>query len=325
SFNSVVIVNKHGFTDAESQKIKKYIDDGGGVIIYPGSSVNIDSYNSNLFKVLDIPFIVGRFTSGNGNNSLTFDKVDMEHPVFEGIFKKGTGDKKFSLESPGIRSGINLSTGENSIAPVKLNNEKNFMVEYSKGKGKLIVFAISPDMSESDYPVKNLFSPVTVRSILYLANINNISPAVTGKDYFFDPSRFGNISDTLKLTGYHGSAKEENNFPLTDRAALIDLKNYNSSSGNYSISSGGKDIFKYACIYDNRESNTGRYNSVELQKYTSDSYGISVNIIEPAETISADIVELRTGREMWQYFLILGLIFLCIEFFLARSVKKKVT
>jgi hypothetical protein len=32
-------------------------------------------------------------------------------------------------------------------------------------------------------------------------------------------------------------------------------------------------------------------------------------------------MELRTGRELWQYFLILALAFLAAEFFIARSVK----
>ena len=101
-------------------------------------------------------------------------------------FKKDSERNNLNPESPEIKSGITLNGGENSSTIVTLLNGANFMAEYSNGKGKLIMFAVPPDMNSSDFPAKNLFSPVTIRSILYCSNINGIKPAVTGRDYFIE-------------------------------------------------------------------------------------------------------------------------------------------
>src|SRR5205814_2573550 len=124
-----------------------------------------------------------------------------KHPVFEGIFKQPAIQNNISKESPDIKYGLNLTTDKNSISLITLNNEKNFLVEYSRGKGKVLLFAVSPDMKNSDFPAKSIFSPITVRSILYLSNTNTIKTAITGKDYFLGLSSI-NIpanADTVNL------------------------------------------------------------------------------------------------------------------------------
>lgn len=318
SFNAVVITNKSQFTQAESQKLKAHIEEGGGVIIYPGSTSLSESYNS-LLTELDIPGTNGNF--GNESSGFTFDKIDLEHPIFEGIFKQGSTQKNINIESPIIRSGINLSAGPNAIPLITLNNEKNFLVEYSKGKGKLLLFAVPPDMSRSDYPAKNLFSPITVRSILYLSNINNVKPAITGKDYFADIELTGG-TDTLIISSTSGTAPMP--FAVTPGSdALLNLKNNTDNTGNYSISAGGKVLFQFPANFTKSESETSRMADNELEAYLKERLSLEANVITPRETIAASVLELRTGKDIWQYFLLAALLFIIIEYFLARSFVKK--
>ena len=186
-YNSVVIINKNRFSTSESAKLREYIESGGGAVIYPGSNTDIENYNNELMKQMDLPYISSRFTS---NTPVKFDKIDFDNPVFEGIFKKDSDKNNLTFESPDINSGIALGGGKNSAAIVTLMNGTNFLAEYTKGKGKIIMFAVSPDMSGSNFPAKNLFSPVTIRSILYTSNVNGIKPAVAGRDYFIEPGKF---------------------------------------------------------------------------------------------------------------------------------------
>lgn len=322
SYNSVVIAGKQQFTQAEAQQLKIHIENGGGVIVYPGSSSSMDSYNNVLLKELDIPYINGSF--GNDNSQAKFDKIDFEHPIFEGIFKQSSDKKNIGVESPVIRSGWNLSTGQNAISLITLNNEKNFLVEYTKGKGRLLLFAVSPDMNSSDYPTKNLFSPITVRSILYLANINNIKPAVTGSDYFVDIKTLGQAADTILIS----SVTERNNpekIIISSPDALLNLKNNTSASSNYSVTQSGNILYEFPANFDKAESKTTRVTPDELEKYISERLNISANVVKPQETINASIMELRTGRDIWQYFLLAAILFLTAEYFLARSLTRKNT
>lgn len=318
SYNSVVIVNKSRFTPEESQKLKSHIENGGGVIIYPGSVTTPESFNEQLFKELDIPLVNGRF--GNGNEVYKFDKIDYAHPVFEGMFKPGTNGKNIITDSPEIKSGLSLTKGNNSVSLITLNNQRDFIIEYSKGKGKLIVFAVSPDMLSSDYPLKNLFSPITVRSILYLANINSIKPALTGKDYFIDLNTITVSPDTLKISA-SADGMYDYSIALLSPGGIINPGKKTMITSNYSITQYGKEIYRFPANFNKIESQTTRFDS-DLEAYLEKTRKLEANIIKPQETISASILELRTGKDLWQYFLFAALIFIIIEYFLSRSLTK---
>jgi hypothetical protein len=317
NFNSVVIVNKPSFSQNESIKLKEYVENGGGVIIYPGSTASVDNYNNTLLKELGVPYINSAF--GNDNNTYKFDKIDFEHPVFEGIFKQTTGEQKLNVESPQIKSGWNISDGENSTALVTMTGEKNFLVEYSKGKGRLLMFAVSPDMNNSDYAAKNLFSPITVRSILYLANINSIKPAVTGNDYFIDLNRFENLADTIGISSLQNTAVIE----IPNKQSLLNLNKYTNFTSLYNLSSNNNPVYEFAANFNKIESLPAKLNDKQITEYLTEKLSLAANVISAKETVSASVLELRTGKEIWQYFLILALFFLALEYFIAKSITWK--
>lgn len=316
--DAVVFVNKQQFSLSEAVKLKEHVENGGGVIIYPGNLTQTDNYNSVLMKELGLPFMNQSYTSSNG--TYKFDKIDFEHPIFEGIFKKESDKKSLNIESPEVKSGIDISTGENSISLITLSGGKNFLVEYSVGRGKLLMFSVSPDMNNSDYPAKTLFSPISVRSILYAANINSIKPAVTGRDYFVDPLSLGLGIDTITVS--RPGIQPGKVIQVKDKGSLMNLKDEIGFTSGYLISSGNDKLFEFPVNFNKGESQTTRMEPEELLLYLKELFKLEANIIAPKETVKASILELRTGKDIWQYFLIFGLIFLAIEYMLARSLTK---
>ncbi|MEO8514846.1 MAG: hypothetical protein ABI543_14910, partial [Ignavibacteria bacterium] len=317
-FNSVVIINKNRFNSKESTKLKEYIESGGGAVIYPGSATDIENYNNELMKQLDLPYIGARY---NLPAPVKFDKIDFDNPVFEGIFKKETDSRNLNLESPGITNGIALGGGQNSVSVVTLLNGTNFMVEYSKGKGKLIMFAVPPDMSASDFPAKNLFSPVTIRSILYCSNINGIKPGIAGRDYFIEPGQFNLKSDTVSLSS--GTKEEKpSKIIVPGNEELLNIGGNLNIVSNYSLTNAGMERYSIPVNFSKDESLTLRLKPAEIKDYVSNSYKLESNVISPEEQLTASIVDLRIGKDLWEYFLILAIIFLLIEYLLARSIIK---
>jgi hypothetical protein len=315
-YDCIILSGKSGFADNETKKLAEYIDNGGGVIVYPGLTSSPESYNNSLMKSLDLPYINSRFTE---STPAGFDKIDYSHPVFEGVFKKVSGENSVP-ESPAVKSGFGLAGGVNSISVVTLTNGKNFLVEYSKGKGKLLMFAVSPDFSDSDFPAKNLFPPVTVRSVLYMANINGIKPGIPGRDYFADISG-QNPADSLELSS--GPKENKRNIiPYQENIQLMNMQENIKNSSVYSLSSGGNELIRFPVNYEKKESYTARMAPKETKEYLKTIYNIDAEIVEPNETVSASILNIRTGSDLWQYFLIASLIFLLIEYLLARSILK---
>lgn len=316
-FDAVVFVNKPSFSRQESEIIKSYVESGGGVIVYPGDLSSAENYNNTIGEEFNLPPIRQSFSDGAGE--FRFDKIDYEHPIFEGIFRNRTENNNTGNESPVIKNGFDIPTGENAIPLVKLNNEKNFLVEFSRGKGKLLMFSVSPDMKNSDYPAKNLFSPISVRSILYLANANPVNSAVTGKDYFLDLSEFPlqKPDGHLPLTNLAGL---KDSVTYQEDQTLVNLKNKISTASLYNIGSAGEPAFGFPVNVQNKESESKRLDESEIEDYLKSSYAVNANVIGSQEMLTASVSELRTGKEVWKYFLVLALLFVVLEYFIAKSV-----
>ncbi|MBE2226412.1 MAG: BatA domain-containing protein [Ignavibacteria bacterium] len=317
SYNSVVIINKPSFSAGEVNKLKEYIDAGGGAVIYPGALSDISNYNNTLMKELDLPYIGGKYYS---ETPVKFEKIDYDHPVFEGIFRRESDKNNAGIESPELISGFSLSGGKNALSIVTLTNGTNFMEEYSRGKGKLIMFASAPDMSAGNFPVKNLFSPVTIRSILYTSNINGIRPAIAGKDYYAELNRYEMKSDTLLISSAGENVPE---FIVTnEQTQLLNLGSTLNNTGIYSVINSGRDILRVPVNFNAVESQTGRMKPGDIEILFNDTYALNANVVSPEEVLTAAVIDLRTGKDLWQYFLILAVIFLIIEYLLSRSIMR---
>ncbi|NOS83897.1 MAG: VWA domain-containing protein [Ignavibacteria bacterium] len=317
SYNSIIIINKQRFSTTEAAKVKNYVESGGGVLLYPGNLSEIDNYNNELMKLMDLPYITGRFSL---TEPAKFDKVDLEHPVFEGIFKSDPEKKNVSIESPAVLNGITPGGGKNAQSIVTLTNGTNFMEEYTMGKGRLLMFASPPDMNSSDFPAKNLFSPVTIRSILYSANINGIKPAVTGKDYFIDLDKNNLVYDSINVV----SSKDiiSGKFLLTENAELINVGASLLNTDNYSIMNAGKNMVSFPVNFSRSESISGRMEIKDISSLLNEGYGLKSNVVAPQDLLVAAIIDTRNGRDLWMYFLLVAVIFLIIEYLLSRSIMK---
>lgn len=322
-FDCVVFVNKPGFTQAESDKLFYYIQNGGGVIIFPGPDISIDNYNNVLLHKLDIPSINSFFTS-NSEEAYKFNKFDFQHPLLEDLFK-GTKLKteSYTGESPQIKHGLDLLTEKNSQSIIKLNNGKNFLVEYTSGKGHLLIYAVSSDLSDSDFPKNNLFPILAVRSILYLSNNNPVKEAITGKDYFLDISNFNLDPEKDSLTLYSTNTSSSiriNYLPNT----LLEIPGYHLAYNSaYKLLNNNKLLFEFPCSYDKKESDLDKFSPAEITDLIQSTYHSHVNVIPTNNEITASITALRTGSELWQIFLIAALLFLAAEFYISKSIKNQ--
>ena len=318
-YNCIIISNKKSFTTVEADKLYIYVQNGGGIIIYPGDNTDITNYNSVLFKKFELNGINGTFGEKNGGISLRFDKIDFDHPIFEGIFKtKDVEGNTVIRESPLIKFGLNFMGGINAIPLIQLNNERNFLVEYSIGKGKILCYAVSPDAEYSDFPEKNIFPPITVRSILYLSDINPTKEAETGKDYFFDIENLGTgQNDSLTIAQIY-DPKNIFKIPVYNNRGAFNLKNIMNNASNYRVSFKDKTINEFPCNFDKKESMPAKLNKSEIASLFNEKYQIKPNIISPEDEFKSSLLGLRSGRELWKYFLILAILFFTAEFVISR-------
>jgi hypothetical protein len=308
-YDVVVIVNKPEFSSEESIKIKTFIENGGGVVVYPGNLVSADNYSNVFLSELNIRGNIIPFNSGEG---LRFDISGFNHPMLEGIFRESV---TALAESPVIRKGFAPPVSENSVSVIKLSDGRSFVREYTAGRGRLIFFAVSPDMKDSDYPEKNIFPALTIRSILYAANLNYVKPAVAGQDYFID-GHFTDMSDSVLLKG----PVQNYSLSLKDNS-ILNLKRELTESSVYSLYSGNKNIYEFPVNHNSLESDDSRYSPDEFREVFTEIYKLDADIYVHGSDLISIVNESRAGRGLWMYSLIIALTFIGFEFILSMGFK----
>lgn len=311
-YDALLIVNKKSFSEVETQKLRDFLASGKGVIIYPGSNVSSEAYNI-FFNELGLG---NGFSVTETGSAVKFTNLDLRHPLLDGIFLSETNTIG---ESPEIHRLFFLPSENNhipSVSPITLSNGQAFIKEYIFSKGKLILFSVSPDVNGSNYALSNIFAPLTLRSILYSASVNQPATAVTGKDYLINSDNF-NITDSVILI----SDDARNVYPVK-KSSFIKINDIKSASV-YSLYSSDNLIYQFPATFDRKESDDSRFSTEDIKTLFRDNLMTDVNVYSPNENLISSVRESRSGKGLWQFFLLGAIIFLILEYIISRTVLKK--
>ncbi len=166
-FEVVFVIGAENLTNIE--RLKQFIENGGGLFLFPGSETSEISFQ-NLLSEINLPSVQGSFGKiNNKENVVNFDKKDLEHPVFQDIFTEGI---KRNIESPEINYHFKINSEGKGTTIISLMDGSSFLSEYKIGKGKVFLCSTSPVLSWSDFPLKGIFPPLINKSVFYLASKN---------------------------------------------------------------------------------------------------------------------------------------------------------
>jgi uncharacterized membrane protein len=151
---------------AGADNLKRYVSNGGGLIIFPSSEINLNVLKQSL-AILGLPQPASIVDGSNApNSSIDFETVDYNHPVFQDIFQN---DEKKKIESPEIYTYYKYSSQGKGKSIITLIDGSSFLTELVIEKGKIFFFNTSPVLEWSDFPLKSIFTPLIYKSVYYLS------------------------------------------------------------------------------------------------------------------------------------------------------------
>ncbi len=298
-------------------KLKDFLNNGGGIVVFPGSVPNLAGF-SNLLTSLGLPSATQLIKSDETGQPFEFEKVEFEHPLFRDIFIEET---KTEIESPQISSYYRIQTKGKGKSIITLVDGSSFMSEYSVSKGKVFLFNSSPVTGWSDFPLKSIFAPLINKSVFYLSSKNK-----SETDYLAGEKINVNISTrNLPQIRIEKPGKQEDLINLAENTGS-DFLFYSATdyAGIYKFYSGEK-------LLDNVSVNTDPVES-KINYLTDegfDTYLQKINFKGTHVKIGKDenplqvILQARFGSELWRYFLIAALLLALVEMTVARNIKKE--
>jgi hypothetical protein len=329
SKNDIIILSGINELPLSQQAIvQQYVANGGSLIFFPSAETTAVSYA--YLRALGVAEMqISRAVT-------SFDKVDFQFPVFQGMFEQELQKNKTTIETPQINTLISARSETNLRSVVSLSNGKSFLWQREIGRGRILGFSVPAIPEWSDFPLKGIFVPLLYQSALYLSspiNANTQMNYTVGEKIEFNsfqlkkgklisPSSlqlYDTERRTMSLTAYNKTSNEG------VAHSIFSFQNP-MNAGMYTVVS-QKDTLLTIPINVHREESNGALAHEEHSTSLLRQMGVSetsITYLQPDTEIMETVLQSRFGIELWRYFLLAALLVALIEMFVAREAKAKI-
>ena len=306
--------NFPSFRASEANRLKRFIEEGGGTVFFLGDDVDLRNMNDTFFvPVLGSTFGNVLGSQGEEGGHLSFGAIDFGHPLFSGMFEKG----KENIRSPRFFRLVELM-GDSPQKIISLSDGRPFLIESLVGKGKVLIATSAIGETWSDLAFSTIFAPIVTSSAAYLS-----TPVFVEKQGY-------RVGESISLsTGVEEvdntnrvevpSGEEFLLLPeLKGGKVNLDLKR-TSLPGIYRFYQGETLLGMESVNIDPLESDLEPISKDELEKKFPHA---QLEFVGETEDIEPVVSEARWGKEFWREILFLALIMLIVEMLIAREKKK---
>ncbi len=320
-YNAVLLVGPRSLSSGEVDALTRYVNRGGGVLLFPSEQAAADTYNP-LLRALEAGTVRGFSGDSSSEQSIaSFERVDLTHPLFEGVFSRDR-QSDAEVEQPRVYRTMDLRpSGRSGQTLIQLSSGVPFLHEVRHGGGALLWTAVAPTPTWSDLPVRGLFVPLLYRSVYYLSAGGSVAgeQLVAGR-----PSelRLSGLAPgtSLRLVGPDGAEVAPDQRSLFG-ATLLQVGRTLDVPGVYDVKAGDRLVRRVAVNVDPAESDLRTVGADSAAAQLQSVLGTSVQPVtgEGDEAVAEALRTQQVGTEIWNVFLLLALGFLVAEMLVASQ------
>lgn len=317
SFDLIILNELPSIATGLAQEIKKFVLDGGNILILPAENADLFSYN-NFTASLSCPSYLKIDTADT-----KVIKLSEESSLFRDVFEKSQGQKNINnnTDLPDVTRHFPIvsNSGMLSIPLISMLNGRNFLVQTQTGAGQLYQLSVPLNTSFSDFPRQALFVP-TLYNIAILSHVSHSLYSIIGdnkaiKIKVAQPG--GDQVFKLKAT----TEKQEVIPQITKNGSSLNLfiGNLIHTADNYNLLHNEKTLSSLAFNYNRSESDPLCNSENDLNDLIDKNRLNTFKILKTDQKPINDILtKMNTGTQLWRYLIWLALILLFAEVLLIR-------
>lgn len=312
AYNLIILNELKTVSSGLGQELKRFMNNGGCVLVFPSTAVDLESYNAfltslgtNYYERLD-------------TINTKVEKINLEHTIYKDVFDKKAATAS-NLDLPKVFSHyvFSRSTHTREEFLLRLQNGDNFLSAYKVGNGNLYLSAVSLQTDFSNFAKHALFVPT-----MYMIALNS----QVQHPLFYTLGKDENMETAKLITGenvYH-VRKEASDFDIIPEHKIIDTKaqinihNQLREGGNYDLYAGKEKVMPLAFNFNRLESDLTCYTPEELQAFIDTKQQDNMHLLHSGEQNLTSIIDTTEGKKLWKWCIILSLLFLALETLLLR-------
>jgi hypothetical protein len=313
-YDGAVLAGNPEMGSGAAQKIKAWLENGRGLIVFPSWRADMRGLNDFLTEMG-----VGRY--GEPSEAPTkFAKPDLEHPLFQGVFSNARADGEF--DGPNLMRSYTFLPGAQGVQNTVIRDEtgRPMLHETRVGAGAVYVFAFFPSLAWGDFPLTTSFAPLMYRATLAFNNQTRgrFSYGV-GEPMVKKIRPLSNRP--IKLRAADGAEYVPEQYPQTGLIALR-FDRLDIPAGNYLLVQGDTLLEKISFNYPEAESKFAKPDESELKKFLAERGLSRIEVVQGApERIRKDVSEQALGTPLWMYFVLFALVMIATEIAILKFIK----
>ena len=308
---SLIILNEpRTIGEGLSLELRRYLEAGGNILIFPAQRAELDSYNRFLSSV-------------NVNTLQSLDTVSTRvsalnemHPLYTGVFDRIPDN----IDLPRVEQYYIINRQSRAVDSwlMQLQNGNPFFTSTPVYSGRVYLSSVPASDTFSNFQRHAMFVPT-------LYNIALHSDASEALYHILGSEQPVNVRNTTLTTDQvfriRGAGIEViPEIQTMGNTTQLILHGQIPEAGNYRLMQ-GEQLHRFLSLnYDRRESLMETYTPAELTALPG--AGENITVFEPGSiSIERQMESYRDGKQLWKLFVLLALIFLAVEVLLLRFMK----
>ncbi|MCE9538584.1 MAG: BatA and WFA domain-containing protein [Bacteroidetes bacterium] len=163
SNNKLIVLNElKTITTGLAQELKRFMSNGGSVLVFPNAAIDLNSYREFLLAAN------ANYYEGVDTINTKVDKVNLEHDIYKDVFDKKTfSATNLNLPLVSKHYRISKTTKSNEEYLLRLQNDDVFFSKYDVDKGKLYLSSVSLQPDFSNFGKHAIFVPTLYKIGIY--------------------------------------------------------------------------------------------------------------------------------------------------------------
>ena len=313
--SNVIILNQ--LTEISSgliSELLKFTAQDGAIVINPSLQANLGVYNQ-LTAALQLPLFESKDTA-----AIKVDKIELNSAFYSGVFEKVEDRMNLPLASQHYKLVKNNRSGFEKI--LALQNGEYFFGGSRVNNSFVYLFTAPLNETATNFTKHALFVPTC-----YQICFNSVKP--NPLFYTVGSNVVIQLKNTLQLSDQPPhiiqSESKTDIIPETkviNNGLFLYTRRQLSAPGFYLINRGKDTLKPLAFNYSRRESNLNIYSKNDLEGIISARGLKTVYLLEDTGAdVSGQVLMGTEGKKLWKLFIILALLFLCVEVALLRVLK----
>jgi hypothetical protein len=316
--------------------LTNYVHQGGGLVLFPGPSCNIDFYNQDLSSDGFLPARLSPFKGdpnpAHGDKFFTLPTSGYDHPIVTlwndpsaGTLASAHFYAYYPLEpipwKKPAEGELPPSGGQARVILHFAQNSDPLAVEHTYGSGRVILFASTPTIAWNDLPVRQAFVPLMQRVLGSIVERQDEGLNIgVGRPFSYTVNNdFLRKDFSVSIPGQTDPARVTGQVVLTNGVPTIayDDTDY-AGAYRVAIATDPPSIVYFAAQSDSAESDLTTLTDTQIKSLSevADVFKWSPGVVE--HSLTTKLTEARVGTELWFPLLIAALVVAAFETLMAQ-------